>query len=748
MLIASRTSDGPPEILHYPDLSHDERRRKHGKGWHSPIDRIGVSTPATVEFRYEIGERGVQPGGKLIVVWRWPFDWGDLQCDDPGSPGYTTVRSTAAGRLQFQPRYQWIGGIEPWHHMLEVKIVGGGLRQGDEVCVTCGDTAGGSPGWHAPTCAARHVDFLMLIDHAGDNRRARLVDNPAFEVVADEAVKLGLVTAADAVSGQPQQVTLRAEDVWGNVTNIPQPSEVTAAADDTVGAAQPGDRFPVESYEWTPHGTGEVQLRATAGHLTAISNRVRVHATAPPQRLFWGDLHSGQTEIGCGAGTLDEHYTFGRECAGLQFITHQANDHYVTRDDWLSTREITRAHDEPGRYLAILGCEWSPLTVHGGDRNVFYRDDEPALRRSGRFFEEQSEDPEPDRPTGTDFIEAFSDLPVLVNIHAGGRPTNLDWHAPAIEKLCEVHSTHGTSDWFLFDALQRGYRVGVTAGTDGVMGRPGACAPGRRLIRNVRNGLTAVYAKELTKEALWEALHQRRCYGATDRIRLWFEADGHPLGAEYETQQPPTMKWSVSGVDALESIELLRGVDVIQKWRLSEWASGEDDETDVVRLRVLWGGTQRRGTARLQRAAWSGRLQVSSGALRSLGQVNQQSPIDTVEFADPQTLIWCGDTAGNSTGANFEIAGADDAATVSISTGDIEVVATLADVRNSAQRFAGDGINRFVELGPQPLDGSLDVEGQYCDESQVDCGEYPYWIRVTQINQERAWSSPVYVRRR
>ena len=61
---------------------------------------------------------------------------------------------------------------------------------------------------------------------------------------------------------------------------------------------------------------------------------------------------------------------------------------------------------------------------------------------------------------------------VFLNLHVGGRPTNLDYHAPGIEPLVEIHSTHGTSEWFVKDALSRGYKVGITAGTDGVPKTP------------------------------------------------------------------------------------------------------------------------------------------------------------------------------------------------------------------------------------------------------------------------------------
>ncbi|MCB0085173.1 MAG: DUF3604 domain-containing protein, partial [Caldilineaceae bacterium] len=358
---------------------------------------------------------------------------------------------------------------------------------------------------------------------------------------------------------------------------------------------------------------GDYRLRATlAGSaLQAASNPIRIHAERPEHQLFWGDLHSGQSEVGCGAGTLAEHYQFARDVAGLQFVTHQANDHYITLPIWNHTRAETVAFNAPDDFVVFLGCEWSPPTEDGGDRNVIYRDDETRLRRSGRFYTESDPDPEPDLPTAPDFHVAFGAELVMVNMHVGGRPTNLDYHLPAIEPLAEIHSTHGTSEWFVMDALRRGYRVGITAGADGVTGRPGADHPGWRLNRNVRSGLTGVYATSLTREGLWEAFHARRCYGTNGaRIRLWLEVDEQPMGAAYTTDGQPLIKLRVQGTAAIERVDLLRGTEVLSSWQIAP----NDDNL----LRVLWRGTERMGTALAQRVVWDGALHLNDGTFNDL----------------------------------------------------------------------------------------------------------------------------------
>ncbi|MEZ4618861.1 MAG: hypothetical protein R2867_25555 [Caldilineaceae bacterium] len=55
------------------------------------------------------------------------------------------------------------------------------------------------------------------------------------------------------------------------------------------------------------------------------------------------------------------------------------------------------------------------------------------------------------------------------------------------------------------------------------------------------------------------------------------------------------------------------------------------------------------------------------------------------------------------------------------------------------------GVNKRVSIGPAPReDGPTAVELSYRD-SRPQHGETPYWVRVIQVDQARAWGSPVYV---
>ena len=630
MLVASLAPPAKPELHHHFDLPRDERFRKHGQGTYSEIDHLTVSEPTTVVFEWTIGEDVVQTDGELLVCWRWPFDWSDLQTDDPAADGFMSLEfepaSSSGSDAKLKPFYNWFSGIEPWHHQIHVKVEQGQLRRGDRIRLTCGDTSQGSTGWRAPTCVDNSVEFLMAIDHRGDAIRHRLVQQPSFPVVPGPPVRITAIIHSDAVVGEPAEVIVRAEDCWGNATLLENMPVLTADSENIELEIIPVDAEPVRPayhFDVTFNRPGSFRLHVRSDDFENVTNPVTVHSDPPALELFWGDVHSGQTEIGCGSGTVAESYAFARDCAGLQFITHQSNDHYVTLADWAHVRKVTDEFYEPGVYVPILGCEWSPFTKDGGDRNVLYGYDEPILRRSDRFFREDVPDPEPDVSQAPAFHDAFRDLDVLVNIHVGGRMTNLDWYEPKIEKLCETHSTHGTVEWFFMDALSRGYKVGLTAGTDGVMGRPGACHPGRRLIRNLRNGLTGLYAKELTREAIWEALHARRTFATTgERIRLLCQVNGADMGSEIVSIGPPTICFQIDGTRPIERVDLFRGVDIINSWTVSPPVA---QETDSTLLRVLWGGTERKGTARLQRVDWTGCLSVTGGSVELVEPINFQS---------------------------------------------------------------------------------------------------------------------------
>ena len=120
---------------------------------------------------------------------------------------------------------------------------------------------------------------------------------------------------------------------------------------------------------------------------------------------------------------------------------------------------------------------------------------------------------------------------------------------------------------------------------------------------------------------MWAAIAARRCY-ATDgpRILLDVRADGHLMGSEYATADFPLVSIEAEGTAAIEQIDLLCGPDLLWTWRPTmESAEGA--------LCILWGGTERHGSAPDQRVRWKGRFVVENGRIAHIEPVALVTPL-------------------------------------------------------------------------------------------------------------------------
>ena len=96
---------------------------------------------------------------------------------------------------------------------------------------------------------------------------------------------------------------------------------------------------------------------------------------------IWGDLH-GQSEETIGTNSARDYFTFGRDKAFADILGHQGNDFQITGAFWAELNRLTAEFDQPGRFVTIPGYEWSGNTGIGGDRNVFYMEENRPIHRS------------------------------------------------------------------------------------------------------------------------------------------------------------------------------------------------------------------------------------------------------------------------------------------------------------------------------------------------------------------------------
>lgn len=292
--------------------------------------------------------------------------------------------------------------------------------------------------------------------------------------------------------------------------------------------------------------------------------------TAPEHhraKILWGDPHIHSNYSLCGRpdnGSAEENYARAREHAKLDFAVVTDHAMHMSAADWDACVQAAEAANEEGTFITFPAFEWTSEMY--GHRNVYYR-------RPGGGMCDFWEKPKP-----RDLWQFLEDQPdsLVVPHHPIRAEHMLDWafSDDSREPLVEIYSGWGSSEYWgdplqerdkavpgcsVRDALARGLRVGFVAGGDAHWYRPGAA------------GLTAVLAEELTREALWTALGERRCYATSGaRIELDFRLNGHPMGSVLSGNQysfrsfyPLHITAAVKGTAPIAKIEVISNGAVV-----------------------------------------------------------------------------------------------------------------------------------------------------------------------------------------
>jgi hypothetical protein len=324
-----------------------------------------------------------------------------------------------------------------------------------------------------------------------------------------------------------------------------------------------------------------------------------------------------------------------------------------------------------------------------------------------------------------------------------------------------VHSSWGTFEWILHDAFEKGYRVGVVCHSDDHKGRPGATRPGASTFGAV-GGLSCYFMPELTRDALFTALRQRKHYGTTGP-RIFIELNGSfdrevtgfsddpKLGPAKELAvrearmgdiirpRGASMKLSaeVIGTAPVERVDVLHGTEAVYSVR--PFGAGDLGR----RVRVLWQGAEYRGRGR--ETIWHGKLTVTGNRIARFAAVNFLNPERKVaETAPGLTLTWSSVTTGNLAGVDLWL---DEArtGTLKIETNVVSGEIDLATLADNVVAYDGGGLGRSLNVYRLPeADWSRRVTLEH-SVTHSGSADLPVYIRVTQADGNQAWTSPIYL---
>ena len=710
---------------------------------HVELDPTGpftVRDTVCLTVTFTAGVFGIDDTGAVKLAWRLVSDSGPLQTSDPAATNYVSAAASNGARLDI--RYDPFGHIRPWDQALIVRVMDGCLSEGDRIVIRIGDRSGGSPGLRLPTYVHEAFVFRAFVDAIATGIFTELPDRLAFRIDAGEPVCWKAVLPTARPVGETFRLGLKAEDLWGNPTDradvvLRLESEGPLDGLPKEVRFEPGRRaLVIDGLSGTGPGSARVRVSDAEGQVLCTSNPVVIGA-AGGGRSFWGDLH-GQSGETVGSGTARDYFTFARDVAFLDAVGHQGNDFEITNAFWRDLNALTAEFDDPGRFVCFPGYEWSGNTCVGGDRNVLFAKDGRPIRRSSHALVPDEGDMAADCHTAGQLFDALRDEDAVVLAHVGGRYADIAaFHDAALETAVEVHSAWGSFEWLLFDAFDAGYRVGVVCNSDDHKCRPGASYPGASEFGSY-GGLTCFLTNDLSRPAIFDALRRRHHYGTTGaRIFLDVRSGTHRMGDVVPVAVGGVIPFHVRVVGSvpIERVEVFAGRKRVAMHRPFTVPGGER------RLRVLWEGAHYRGRSR--QVTWDGSLGFTAATVRHFNPINQWNPERPFVLADGR-LTWSSVTTGNFAGCDVWL---DDA-----EQGELDLVTPLvrarlplADIGEEDTVFEAGGLERRVRIFRLPETLSQH-EMDFTLEVPVEKpGDTPVFVRVTQEDGHRAWSSPVYL---
>ncbi len=521
-----------------------------GRAEADPPGPVIAGRPGRWRFTFTAGPLGVAEGGAIRFT--PPNGFTPPQFEDMAAPGFCAFRCMREGVRLEPSRWEPELGLTFLPASLTLTLRGGALREGDRAEIDYGWTPSGIPGARAQTLAMPAA-FHFTVDTGGGDWRL-LPDPPVIDVQAGEPHRLIAIAPAQAALGEFFSVRVVARDVFGNVAPSYRGAVRLTLEEGRIRLPGPfmlaGGIGVIEDVAIESPGVYRIGAGAE-GLPPARTPPIRVEAEEPGRRLLFGDPHCmsglcvGEYPAGLDArGIVDYVHAYARDAAGVEFGACTSLGFRMDEDEWRAVCEGARDFTEPGRYVALPAYEWFGMREgQDGNKNVYFLGDDPPKYHS--------RDPASDMPEKLwSKLGALEGRALTVPHHSVSAIIGTRWahHDPRFQRLVEIYSIWGNSEaegcerplvnpaeyagQSVVDALEKGCRLGIIAGSDTHTSQPGY-SDRLRLKNGWHGGYACVWAETFDREGVFRALWERRCYGTTGaRIILEFELNGAPMGAE------------------------------------------------------------------------------------------------------------------------------------------------------------------------------------------------------------------------
>ena len=281
--------------------------------------------------------------------------------------------------------------------------------------------------------------------------------------------------------------------------------------------------------------------------------------------IFFGFMHA-HSELSDGKGGPEQAYAYARDQGQLDFFA--LTDHgellsvWPWQHKWQKLRQAAESYDDPGRFVALWGFEWSNPVL--GHVNVIHTEDYISCLSHftlGQLYEWLQ--------GKNRFLGMFNHPGMFNLLHI--ELAQLGLFAPDVLPMVgiEVLNTDQGLDTFYYGGSWKTDKSYLDAGNlQGWALAPVGTQDNHQVDFGTRNPFrTAVLADGLTRDQLMDAFQQRRVYATEDSdLYLDLRANGFPMGSRIEASE---LDFEVlacdASLDGFSEIRLYRGGELLER---------------------------------------------------------------------------------------------------------------------------------------------------------------------------------------
>lgn len=471
------------------------------------------------------------------------------------------------------------------------------LKAGDTITIFIGSSATSAEerkkkGNRSQTFVQRRRPFHLYIDPKGkgDYKEPEIF---SIDVRGNVLHNIRIISPSLVAKNKRFDVIVRFEDSFGNLTNnAPEGTLIELSYEHLRDNLSWKLFVPETGFINIPNlyfnetGIFKIQLLNANTKEKFYSSPIQCFAEAE-KSIFWGLLH-GESEKHDATDNIEACLRHFRDEQALSFyaVSPFESQEEMSNDQWkLLSSQVTELNEE-SRFATFLGFQWDGIDGEEGLRHIIYsKDNKPILRKKDIKTNILKKIYKGHNPKDMISIPSFT--------MGSGVSTNFSDFNPDFEKVVEIYNAWGSSECTAKEGNPRPIK---SEGKNGIQEtakgsirealnnncRFGFVAGGlddRGIYANLYSsdqvqyspGLTAIYAIEQTREALYIAMSQRHTYATTgERIVLGYYIAGAMMGGELNTKAKPGLSFNrhihgfIAGTSPLKEIAIIRNGKVFK----------------------------------------------------------------------------------------------------------------------------------------------------------------------------------------